>query len=79
MSDIKTVTLCTIWEWTCDACGNNNIARGAAVATDELSAYDQEDQYMGEGEWVLVPTIVVCRYCHEKYKTDASSEEDEDV
>lgn len=59
--------------WNCDSCGRENFERGLVpeFSMEELEEIKEEygiDPYE-EGNFIVMPDLVQCKFCKEKFKT----------
>ena len=76
---LDNVELFSAFSWICDNCGKRNFERGVTLElTQENEAHLKEQMGLqpweelpqeDDGEWMIAPAIVTCKYCATKYKT----------
>lgn len=70
------VTMRSVFEWTCDDCGRDNICRPLESHMDEeeirsqmeLDPWEELPDGVG-GVWFSYPTEVTCKHCDATYET----------
>lgn len=72
------VRLRPAYAWTCEECGRDNFAAGVVPEFSEEEIAELREQHGVEdyvtGDFVEMPTSVVCQHCGEKFETEHYSE-----